>query len=228
MAYRVQPLLRRVLGTDNTLRMLLNVERVAWRIAFEAAHLKQGDAFSNASVATTPDLLTRWVPDDSDVLDIGCGSGRLERVLAGRVRSMLGIDYDEVAIEAARASIRSPHIRFEVGDARDLRSESRYTIATLIHVLEHIDDPLDLLKKMADLAPRVIIEVPAFDRCVLNPIRVELGLDFSTDDDHVREYSQPLLEQQLEAAGWAVADWARGPMSIAVLATPSDGAPASS
>lgn len=219
MAHRAQPLLRRAIGADNTLRVLLSIERVAWRLAFEAAHIKHGEAFLNASVATTPELLTKWVPAQADVLDIGCGPGRLERVLADSTHSILGIDYDEGAIRAARATRHPPHIRFEVGDARDLSSDSSYTVVTLIHVLEHIDDPNDLLMEVARLAPTVIVEVPAFDRCVLNPLRRELGLDFSSDDDHVREYTQQLLQDQLEAAGWTVTDWARGPVSIAALAT---------
>lgn len=218
MAYRAQPLLRKAIGADNTLKVLLNIERVAWRIAFEAAHIKHGDAFFNSSVATTPEILAMWVPAQADLLDIGCGHGRLERVLADSTHSMLGIDYDEPAIRRARATGHPPHIRFEVADARNLGSESRYDIVTLIHVLEHIDDPNDLLTTIAKLAPTVIVEVPDFDRCVLNPVRRDLGLDFSTDDDHVREYTQQFLQDQLEAAGWTITDWARGPMSIAALA----------
>jgi SAM-dependent methyltransferase len=217
-AYRIQPLLRRVVGTERVLRMLLNVERVAWRIGFEAAHRKFGDAFFNASVATTPECLHQWVPPRAKVLDIGCGNGRLERLLAGGTESMLGVDYDQAAIRVAQAAGHPPHVRFDVADARELDPRGQYDVVTLIHVLEHIDDPHDLLVRIRRLGQTLIVEVPAFDRCVLNPIRRELGLDFSTDDDHVREYTQPLLQEQLEDAGWTITAWARGPMSIAALA----------
>lgn len=218
-AYRVQPLLRRTLGTDRTLRLLLNVERVTWRIGFEAAHLKYGDEFFNGCVATTPDRLQNWIPPRASVLDVGCGNGRLERLLAGRTKYMLGIDYDEAAIRVAQSDVHPPHVHFELADARELAASGQYDVVTLIHVLEHIDDPHGLLTSVKRLARTLIVEVPAFDRCVLNPVRRDLGVDFSTDDDHVREYSQQLLQEQLEKAGWAITEWARGPMSIAALAT---------
>jgi SAM-dependent methyltransferase len=217
-AYRVQPILRTTIGTDRTLRMLLNVERVAWRIAFEAAHLKHGDAFFNASVAATYECLLAWVPSHARILDVGCGNGRLERLLAAHAQSILGIDYDASSIAKAQASGLPTHVHFEVGDARRLEQEAQYDVVTLIHVLEHIDDPQDVLVSLRRLAPTLVVEVPAFDRCVLNPVRRGLGLDFSTDDDHVREYSQELLQEQLESAGWIITDWARGPMSIAARA----------
>jgi SAM-dependent methyltransferase len=219
VAYRSQPLLRKGFGTDRALRMLLNVERVAWRLAYETAGKQYGESFHNESLALTPTRLADWVPSQATVLDIGCGSGRIARELAARAQSVLGIDYDEAAIRAAQMIEHPPHVRFEVGDAHELDPETKYDVVMLVHVLEHIDDPHDLLASIGRLAPTLIVEVPAFDRCVLNPVRLDLGLDFSSDDDHVREYTKQLLSEQLEAAAWTVTEWARSPMSFAALAT---------
>jgi SAM-dependent methyltransferase len=218
VTYRSLPLVRRFLGTDRTFRALLNIERVAWRLAYEAAGARYGERFHNESLALTPERLGQWVPPHASVLDIGCGNGRISRELAGRAQSVLGIDDDEGAIGKARSTDHPQHVRFQVGDARQLDPEARYDVVLLVHVLEHVEASHDLLALIRQVAGTLIVEVPAFDRCVLNPIRRDLGLDFSSDDDHVREYTKPLLAEQLEAAGWTVTEWARSPISIAALA----------
>src|SRR4051812_19487958 len=48
----------------------------------------------------------RLVGTDADVLDIGCGIGRIERALAPDVRSIIGIDVSAGMIAEARARCR--------------------------------------------------------------------------------------------------------------------------
>jgi SAM-dependent methyltransferase len=210
-------LLRRALGTDRTLRLLLGVERTSWRLAFEAAGRRYGEAFYNESPPLTPDVLRAWVPAGSRVLDLGCGSGRLGRLLAQRVDSYVGIDLNEASIRIAQSLAHPPHVRFAIGDATQPPAE-QFDVVILVHVLEHIDGPEGLLRTVARLAPTLIIEVPDFDHCVLNPVRLDLGVDFASDDDHVREYTRVVLRDQLEATGWRVSAWKHGPTSLAALA----------
>jgi SAM-dependent methyltransferase len=126
-------------------------------------------------------------------------------VLAPRVDSYLGIDFNEASIRAAKAFSPPSNVRFAVGDATEL-PEGQFDVAMLVHVLEHIDDPENLLRNLSRLAPTLIVEVPDFYRCGLNPVRLDVGVDFSSDDDHVREYTEALLRDQLERAGEVVRD----------------------
>lgn len=215
-AYRIQPTLRRAVGPQRLLQMLLQVERVAWRLAYEAAGRQYGATF-HKGLALTPGTLKAWVPAGARVLDIGCGEGHHARVLADRVGSYLGIDNQPVCIVAAEAAPVPANAAFQIGDARELPT-GEFDVVLLVHVLEHIDKPEDLLCEVARLAPTVIVEVPDFDRDILNRARLDLGIDFSSDDDHVREYTAETLEGQLEAAGWRVVDRCRSPMSVGALA----------
>jgi ubiquinone/menaquinone biosynthesis C-methylase UbiE len=56
----------------------------------------------------------------ADVVEMGCGDGRLTWRYARRTRSVLGIDPNDGAIERARASTPKrlrPAVTFEVGEA---------------------------------------------------------------------------------------------------------------
>lgn len=215
--YRLQPAIERVVGRRRRLKWLLGMEKLFWRLAYEAAGAAYGDGFQNEALALRPETLARWLPDDARVLDFGCGHGRAVRVIAPMVREVVGIDVEAGKIEVARTRNTCTNARFEVGDARGKLTEP-FDVVMLLHVIEHIEDPVRLLGQVGRIAPQVVVEVPLFHRDPLNAVRLHVGADFSSDADHVREYTDMLLAGQLEQAGWTIREWSRGPISVAVLA----------
>jgi SAM-dependent methyltransferase len=79
-----------------------------------------------AILAAATTELVRWLSDlgllsaDSDVLDFGCGIGRVAEALAPRVRSILGIDVSAAMIGEARQRSSHTNVRFETTDGDDL------------------------------------------------------------------------------------------------------------
>ena len=222
--YRLQPGIERVVGRTRRLTWLLNMEKLFWRLAYEAAGSVYRDSFQNHALAARAETLARWLPEDARVLDFGCGHGRAARVIAPMVREVVGVDVEASKIELARAQNACSNVRFEVGDARVKLSE-RFDVVMLLHVIEHVDDPVRLLAEIAGAVPRVVVEVPLFHRDPLNAVRLDVGTDFSSDADHVREYTRGLLVDHLERAGWTIVDWSRGAISIAALAERRAGPP---
>ena len=69
-----------------------------------------------------------------DVLEIGCGDGRLTRRFARGTRSVLGVDLDAEGVALARAQLPElPHttVTFQVADITALELPAAFDIAVL-------------------------------------------------------------------------------------------------
>jgi SAM-dependent methyltransferase len=141
-------------------------------------------------------LARRGTPER--LLDIGCGNGELLASAAARwpVAELMGLELSESAVAEARRKV--PAARLE---ARDLladpvpgNGEANWaTHAVCSEVLEHVDDPVALLRNARSwLAPgsRVVVTVPggpmsAFDRHI----------------GHRRHFAPDDLREVMQAAG---------------------------
>ena len=93
------------------------------------------------------------------LVEIGCGDGALMAELARRevAASLTGYDISGEAVRAARK--RGLHA--DVYDGIRVPSpDDSFDLAVLSHVLEHVDDPVALLREAARIAPALIVEVP--------------------------------------------------------------------
>lgn len=85
-----------------------------------------------------------WVADEIDenvesVLDIGCGYGWTLARLAGKVKSLVGIDLDEEALATARANY--PQIQFLLQTGSSLPfADGVFDAVILSDVIEHVGD----------------------------------------------------------------------------------------
>ena len=76
------------------------------------------------------------------LLDVGCGDGRFLQDLARLGWEAEGLDFDPQAVAAAR--LRG--VRAYQGELASLDPELRWDVITLAHVVEHVPDPLALLR----------------------------------------------------------------------------------
>ena len=91
------------------------------------------------------------VTDGDDVLDVGSGTGSLTAAVAAAAPSsrIVGIDRSEPYVAVARARHRSQQVRFEVGDAQQLRFEDASFDRTLsLLSLNFVPDPEKALAEM--------------------------------------------------------------------------------
>jgi SAM-dependent methyltransferase len=202
----------------------LRLSRIIGRLAFEHAGALYGDDFHNATLALPAAPLAEWVPAGSRVLDIGCGTGRVARLIAPHADAVLGLDRNPRAISVARQRTRHAGVTYAIADATG-ELPTGFDVTVLSHVIEHIEPVDAFLAGLHDVTGRLLVEVPQFGMDALNVVRRQHGIDFSSDADHVREYTREVLDAQLRRNGWQPVAWVERPISIAALAIPAAPAP---
>lgn len=99
----------------------------------------------------------------ASVAEIGCGDGALLAELSQRGfgESLAGFDISAAAVELARARAVPRVESLEVFDGVSLPAASgTFDLGVLSHVLEHVAEPLPLLREAARACRALVVEVP--------------------------------------------------------------------
>jgi 2-polyprenyl-3-methyl-5-hydroxy-6-metoxy-1,4-benzoquinol methylase len=150
------------------------------------------------------ELIGRYAPfERPEILDIGAGWGHILHALGERYpgANRVAIEYSDVCVKHLER-LGIDVITQPVEDVLP-RLDRRFDVIVLSHVLEHLLDPMTILRYIVNLlSPRGIlyVEVPN--------IPVESLLRFPDhrwngrfDEPHITFYSEDTLERLLEAAG---------------------------
>jgi SAM-dependent methyltransferase len=166
----------------------------------EAARMGRWRALGARSKgAHVVDLCARAGIQPRTLVEIGCGDGALLAELADRGLSPV-LDGFELSPKAAGiAGSRHVARRVEAFDGVHVpAADGAYDLAILSHVIEHVPDPLPLLREAARIAPRVIVEIPLEDnRSARRPGKRKLAQAAG----HLHAYNRASLQAQLEAVG---------------------------
>lgn len=204
VGYRLTNLVKNIVGRERMLRFFLNGARVFWRFAFELSGEVYDSRFHNHSKALSEEVLAENIPVKGSVIDVGCGVGRWCRIASKYAGKVVGIDYSKSLIDEAKSKTDIANVTFLVGDVTKDLNDEKFDLALLLHVIEHIDDADQTLKDLKRVASKIIVEVPDFEQDSLNYVRLKQNLPFYSDGDHVREYTEEILVNQLERNGWNV------------------------
>ncbi len=111
-----------------------------------AAGSRAGQAYKSLAIEQL------GVVADSDVLDLGCGTGgEVGPLLSaiGAAGSVIGVDLDATALEVAREQHRDPRLRFVVGDAHALDlADATMDRVYVDRTMQHVDDPAKVLEEV--------------------------------------------------------------------------------
>ena len=90
-------------------------------------------------------LISRYCKTGSDVkkiIDLGCGTGSVDILLASEDMDITGIDNAEQMLEMASAKIGAENIHWVLGDITDLQMDFEADcFLSLLDTLDHITDP---------------------------------------------------------------------------------------
>ena len=67
--------------------------------------------------------------------------------------------------------------------------------------MEHIENRIEFLNKIKNLAPKILIRVPMINRDWITLYKKELGIEWRLDKTHYIEYTLESFKKELEKAG---------------------------
>jgi malonyl-CoA O-methyltransferase len=122
---------------------------------------------------------------DRDVLELGAGTGKNTRWLAGEARELIAMDFSAGMLAEAKRNVRASNVRFVEHDIREpwpvADASADVVVGNLI--LEHVHD---LAPVMAECA-RVLRPGGQLYLCELHPFRQLLGGQAYFTDPHTSE-----------------------------------------
>jgi SAM-dependent methyltransferase len=182
--------------------------------AADAQHMGEWRALGARSKADhAVALLARAGIRPGTLVEIGCGDGALLAELGARgVAPVLdGFELSPPAAEIARD--RGVARRVEVFDGLDVPAEDdAYELAVLSHVLEHVPEPMLLLREAARVAPAVLVEVPLEDN---RSARREEKRNQAADIGHIQFFDRAAVDALIRVAGLTVAAELSDPLPYA-------------
>lgn len=150
----------------------------------------------------------------STVAEVGCGDGVLLGCLAargiGRRRDGFEISERAVALAAGRPGVDSVQ-RFD--GATLPAADGAYDLGVLSHVLEHVPDPMPLLKETARISRAVVVEVPLEDNRSASRPAAQKGRE---EIGHLHRFNRGDIHMLCAAAGLRVAAELSDPLPLEV------------
>ena len=147
-------------------------------------------------------------PGANRVIDVGCGAGYLLVDLQRRGFECLGIDFNPDLVRVANERFGVPA---RVDDVRNLAAiGARFDVALLSHVLEHVDDPIGLLRHIRQIMNPggfLVIEIPNRNSySVGQSLRKGTCAGGDYPPHHITFWSTTSFRRALERAGFSVVE----------------------
>ena len=137
------------------------------------------------------------------VLDFGCGAGGYLHKAKKVAKEVSGVELEQAMREEL---IKEGIICFP--DIKEAAAKlDRVDIITLWHVLEHLEDPISMLKQLKEkleLNGKIYIEVPNADDALLSLYENKNFADFTYWRCHLYLYTNKTLREVIEKAGLRV------------------------
>ena len=154
-------------------------------------------------------LMVELVGGTKRVLDVGCATGYLAKALVERGCTVTGVEFDTEAAEEAR-----PHLErlilgdIETMDMAETFGDERFDVVVFGDVLEHLRDPLPVLRKVRQvLADRgsVVASIPNIAHGSVRLALLAGRFDYQPlgllDSTHVRFFTRSSIEDLFREAG---------------------------
>ena len=182
----------------------------------EYSRIREIDTYLQPHVIMKDRLIRRLVdiaklPIDAQFIDVGCGRGRICKMLADRGFQGKGIDLEDVCVQFSRKRLRAYNrVHIAKGDLNCIHSQ--YDLVIMSSVLEHILDD----RKAISGVYRILKDRGYFLFTVPGDKRLFGDQDIA--HGHYRRYEKDEIIEKLDGAGFHIVKiWAYGMAWISKL-----------
>ena len=107
------------------------------------------------------ELIAQLIPEDSRVLDLGCGDGELLRLLIGKGCTGTGVEIEPAGIVAAlRAGVDV--IDLDLNTQLAEFADDSYDVVILSRTLQNVHKPREVLEQISRIAVHCVVSMPNF------------------------------------------------------------------
>lgn len=148
------------------------------------------------------------------VLELGCASGGVTRLLAGQFADLTVVDGSAALLEEAKRNVGRDGIEWHCALFEEFQPREKFDAIVMAHVLEHLDDPVSILRRAGGwLAPggsihAIVPNAGSLNRRVGRAMGMLSKLDELHAGDHrvghQRVYFWHTLRADVEKAGLTV------------------------
>ncbi len=160
-------------------------------------------------------VISKYYPNPQNILDVGCGEGYTLSYFKKLGLNVKGIDYSSEGVSSKNPDCLPD---LEVGDLNDvvkkeIKSKNKYDIIWLSRVLDHLHDPVCLLKDLYRLVysegnQRGILVITVGNNfSIVQKTAKKLGIidnEFWVCPDHLSYFSYSSIVNTVESTGWKV------------------------
>lgn len=149
--------------------------------------------------------LLPFLKRETYLLEVGCGSGAFLGAVRAYVAEVIGVEPDA----ASRAWIEGRmgmHVFADLADV--LREGKSFDLVVLVHVLEHIPNPVHFLRWLRQLLRPdgiLVVEVPNVSDMLVAVYQIPAYLGFYYQKAHLYYFSRDTLAMTLSNAGFDAA-----------------------
>ena len=133
--------------------------------------------------------------NNKDIIDFGSGVGGFLIKAKDVSRSVIGVELDNKVVQHYKEN------NIEYTTDINVLEDNTYDIITAFHVVEHLDDPVNILKLLASKLKKggkLIIEVPNSDDALLTVYKNEAFSNFTYWSPHLFLYNSKTLQMLLK------------------------------
>lgn len=166
---------------------------------------------------TSHGLVIDLVGRGKRVLDVGCATGDLDKILIGRGCDVIGIEPDGAAAEIAKQHLSQVlSVKIEELDLLETFGTSSFDAVIVADVLEHLQTPVEVLRQLSSiLAPGgvIVASIPNVAHGAVRLALLEGRFDYTDvgllDRTHIRFFTLPTVDQLFEDAGLVIVELRR-------------------